>query len=47
MVSDGKLRGILSEMESDGLIRIEKGRRGTSITEDGIKRLDQLDSQTE
>ena len=50
MVSDGKLRGILSEMESDGLIRIEKGRRGTSITEDGVKRLDQLDqrnSQTE
>lgn len=47
MVSDGKLRGILSEMESEGLIRIEKGRRGTSITEEGIVKLDQLDSQTE
>ena len=47
MVSDGKLRGILSEMEAEGLIRIEKGRRGTSITEAGIERLDQMDRQAE
>lgn len=40
LISDGRLRELLSEMEEEGLIRIERGRRGTSITEKGIMTLD-------
>ena len=44
LISDGRLRELLSEMEQDGLIRIERGRRGTSITEKGIMALDAPDN---
>ena len=44
LISDGRLRELLSEMENDGLIRIERGRRGTSITEKGIMALDAPDN---
>ena len=44
LISDGRLRELLSEMESKGLIRIARGRRGTSITEKGIMALDAPDN---
>lgn len=47
LISDGRLRELLREMENDGLIRIERGRRGTSITEEGIMFLDEPDNSEE
>ncbi|MGN0734445.1 MAG: sigma 54-interacting transcriptional regulator [Anaerovoracaceae bacterium] len=44
LISDGRLRELLSEMESKGLIQIARGRRGTSITEKGIMSLDESDT---
>ncbi|MDD7601425.1 MAG: sigma 54-interacting transcriptional regulator [Firmicutes bacterium] len=46
IISDGRLRIILSDMEAQGLIRIEKGRRGTSITDAGIQKLDEIDAES-
>ena len=43
-ISDVKLRSILSILESNGLITVGKGRFGTSITERGLKALDDKES---
>lgn len=36
-ISDGKLRELLTDMESQGLISIKRGRSGTQITEKGVR----------
>ncbi len=42
-VSDVRLRRILQEMAEEALIVIERGRRGTTITEKGILRLREME----
>ena len=41
-ISDGKLRNILDQLQTEGLIEIGKGRYGTRITEKGKQHLDAL-----
>ncbi len=36
-ISDGKLREVLTQLESDGLITVSRGRRGCQITDAGLK----------